>query len=463
MHSAPLLLRSAMAVSLLSILCRLAGAAREVLVAARLGVSAETDSFVLAFLFLSVYVNVLSASVGIAFLPQFVRNCSTEDPGSAHALYSRCTVAAVAIGLAGTSAFLLAGERMMRAMTGQTDQAFLELCTFNLKLLAPLAFTTPLVSLWTAVLSARGYPLLPVASPLLTTLVTTVFLWPQPPNTPGGGSLLAAGVLTGGVLEAIVLASALHRSGFSLWPARLSPHPLERIAGREFLFLALSALTSGAVAIVANSLAARLGSGSAAALGYAARIPSLLTPVGVTLMSAVFLPHFSRLASAGNWEKLRYSFGRCTALSFAASLPLTAVLLFASEPLVKLLYERGTFSSADTSLVRRLQMLYLLQIPFILPGLLGTRVLMTLGQNRLLLAVTAGSAIFSVTACLLLAGMLGLSGISLSASLAQAVSGSAACLLAWRRLLRKDRPPSPISETTSSVGALSALKEAKVS
>ena len=108
-------------------------------------------------------------------------------------------------------------------------------------------------------------------------------------------------------------------------------------------------------------------------------------------------------------------------LLIVCSVPLTIGLSVYSEPLVRLLLQRGAFAASDTNLVAAVQRLALLQIPFYVLAAPLVRMVSALKANRTLLS---GAALhLSVNAVLdfVLMRWLGVAGIGLAVSITAAI------------------------------------------
>jgi len=141
----------------------------------------------------------------------------------------------------------------------------------------------------------------------------------------------------------------------------------------------------GGTAIIAQSMAATLGSGSVSALAYGSKVTTLILGVGSLAVSTAVLPHFSQMVALNNLAGVRHTLVTYSRLILIATLPVTVILIYCSEPLVRLLLQRGAFTEADTQLVSQVQSVYLLQVPLFVLSILFVRVISSLKANHLLL------------------------------------------------------------------------------
>jgi putative peptidoglycan lipid II flippase len=92
-------------------------------------------------------------------------------------------------------------------------------------------------------------------------------------------------------------------------------------------------------------------------------------------------------------------------------------LIALSHPLIRLIFQRGAFTSVDTDLVSRVQMCYFIQIPFYMCGMLFVRFLSSIRRNDVLMYGSAISLALDVSLNLILMRKMGVAGIALSTSM----------------------------------------------
>jgi putative peptidoglycan lipid II flippase len=104
-------------------------------------------------------------------------------------------------------------------------------------------------------------------------------------------------------------------------------------------------------------------------------------------------------------------------LVLVTTVPLVLALMAFSRPLVRLIFERGSFTNADSDLVSHIQICYFIQIPFYICGMLFARFLSSIRRNDLLMYGSGISLILDISLNLILMRTMGIAGIALSTSL----------------------------------------------
>jgi len=167
-------------------------------------------------------------------------------------------------------------------------------------------------------------------------------------------------------------------------------------------------------ALVDQSLAARLGSGSVAALSYGTRLLGVLVVIGPTAMGTAVLPHISAAAVLAEPAALRQTLTRYGFFVLAVILPVTAGFIYFSEPIIRVLFQKGAFDAAATHLVSTVQKAALLQLPIAVLLALEIRLSSARKANRLLYRVAGLSLLLTVVLDVLFMRWWGVVGIALA-------------------------------------------------
>ena len=405
---------------------------REMLMARSFGVGDLTDAFVIAYLFPALFINVLAASLNVSLIPVFmsVRRDGGEAP--AQRLLSNVTALTVVL-LVGISVALAAGfPGLLALLKGSVSPEKAGLTYRVFLLVLPTITLGGLSTIWAAILNAEGRFNLAAATPALSPLIASAALLAG--GEAYGIYALAGGLLLGQTTETILLGAALRRSGFSPLPWWTGLDASTRRVLTQYVPMVAGASLMSGTGFVDQSMAATLATGSVAALSLGNRVPTLLTMLGSTAVGTVALPHFSALWSQKDLAGLRASVASYLRLILLVSIPLTVVVLLAATPIVRLLFQRGAFTSSDSQLVGRVLAMYALQIPFYIGGVLLMRVLSAIGKNEQLLGLAALNFVNNLVLNVVLMRRLEVAGLALSTSLVIAIWFACCWVVVRRRL-----------------------------
>jgi putative peptidoglycan lipid II flippase len=334
-----------------TLLSRVAGFARDMVIAAIMGTGPVADAFFIAFKLPNFFRRLFAeGAFNQAFIPLFAG--AMHEGGKETALrFAREAQAALLTLLLPLSALMIVF--MPWVVSALAPGLYDEPGTFTLaidlsRITFPYLLFISLVSLQGGVLNSLDRFGHAAAAPIILNLTLIAAALGLTALMPSAGHALAWGVFAAGVLQYLWLAIACARSGMLLTP--LMPRFTPRV--RNLLLLAMpAALGSGLQQI--NSMldvvwASFLPTGAISYLYYADRINQLpLGVVGVAIGTAL-LPLLSRQIKAGSHEAALSNQNRAIEFALLLTLPATAGIMALHEPIIRVLFERGAFDAAAT-------------------------------------------------------------------------------------------------------------------
>lgn len=416
------LLRNSVTIGSLTMISRVAGFVRDVLMAALLGAGAVADAFLIA-LKLPSLLRHLSAegAFSAAFIPLFV---AQQERDGLHSALKFAEQAMMMMGLILTPV-IAAGIAFMPAVVGILAPGFgharFELAVGLAQLTFPYLLLISLASLLGGVLNARGYFAPFAGAPivfnltLIAAMISGLCLAISGPNM---AAILAAAVTAAGVIQLLFLGYACRRRSVKLSLAypRLSPELL-RLLQRMAPGIAGAAVLQANL-MVGAVLASTLAEGALSYLYYAERLYQLpLGVVGVTLATAL-LPQLSRQFQAGDSQNFQSSLSRGVEIALMLALPITVGLVLIAEPLVRILFERGEFQSEHTHATAQALAAYALGTPAYITSQILTRSYFAQQDTTTPVKIAAGALLVNAGAGLILIQLLDHTGIALACTLA---------------------------------------------
>jgi putative peptidoglycan lipid II flippase len=283
--------------------------------------------------------------------------------------------------------------------------------------LLPLVFLQGVCVFWVAVLNAAERFIAPALAQGLPALVTLALLI-------GFHDLLGIYALVGGALVGTLalLAVVVSQAARQRLIGRPAPRPETREVVAQFWPVAAGAALMSGTTFVDQAMAAWLPAGSLAALTYGDRLVGVLVGLGGIALGTATLPQFAKLVAGGHWLELDRTLRFWRKLIRAVAIPAVALLVVFSQDLVRVLWERGAFTEADTRVVGQIQIAYALRVPIYLESILMVRLLSSMGQNRWLLPIAGVNLVLNFVLNLILMQFLGAVGIALSTTLVYATS-----------------------------------------
>jgi putative peptidoglycan lipid II flippase len=405
---------AAIVVTIFTILVKLVAFSKESIVAWKFGTNDFVDAFLIAAIVPDFIVNVVAGSLNAALIPTYIKVREQEGNKAAEKLLSGATLCSLALLGSMTIFIIIMAPVYLPWMTVGFSAAKLALTFKLLYVTTPLVLLSGIIVLFSAVLNAEERFAFAALSPILTPAVTIVLLLLFGQSL--GIFALAIGLVLGAILELILLGSVLSRRGFALRPKWFGLSPALRQVVKQYSPAMMGALLMCSTALVDQSMAAMLAPGSVAALNYASRVSSFPLMLGATAISTAAIPYLSKMIASGDWEGVNHTLRSFLALIFLITIPLTGLLVFLSEPIIQLLFQRGAFTAQETHLVAQILSAYALQIPFYIAGIFVVKLLTSLCLNHILMWVSVFNLLINVGLNYLFMQWLGITGIALSTS-----------------------------------------------
>lgn len=422
-------------ISSLTAVIKLVNIAKEVLVASRLGTGDALDAFLIAFMIPAFSIGVVANSFNAALLPSFIRVREHEGHEAAQRLFSNTSVF-VATLLAVVSVLLaFATPCILSFVAAGFSAEKLSLTRRLFYCLLPIIVLNGVSTTWSTILNAGERFILTAVVPVMRPLALVAFLYLAYEEL--GIYAMTAGTVTGLVLEICVLGWALRRRGICIFPRWYGMSDDFRIVLRQYIPISASVFFMSSTTLIDQSFAARLLPGSVSVLNYGNKIVSLTLELSATALGTAVLPHFSRMIAGDDWDGFRHTLKTYTKLIACCSIPVVALLIIYSEPLVVLAFKRGAFTTGDATLAGKIQAIYSLQIPVYMLCIIVVRALSAMNLNKVLLWTSVLNLICTITFDYFFVKIFGICGIALSGFFVYFVGLLFAATMLWRYIRKK--------------------------
>src|ERR1700759_1265923 len=330
---------------------RLLGYLRDSMIAGLLGTGAIADAFLVAFQFVNVVRRLLSeGALNAALVPAWMKLRETSGSVAA-ASFAGAVLGTISAALIVAAAVL--GLLMPLVITalapGFAGHDTLQLAVTDARLMLPyLAFAGPATVLL-ALASAQGRFFVTAFSPLLFNLALIAVMTALIVAGEDAGfaaPALAATVGIAGLLQLLVL--ALRRGEKIAAPLRVSFDA----DMRRFFSRAIPGMISSAgpqLLAIAGAVIASSSPSAVSWLYFANRLIELpLGLVGVA-MGTVLIPELTRALHGGDKDAIAHAQSRALELAAVPARPAMLGLIVLSAPIVRLLFEHGAYTAADTA------------------------------------------------------------------------------------------------------------------
>jgi putative peptidoglycan lipid II flippase len=361
------LLKSASVVSLLTLLSRITGMARELLIASTFGASALTDAFNVAFRIPNLFRRFFAeGAFSQAFVPVLAASKARDGEIATKALIDRvATVLAWALLLVSVIGVLAAPALVWAMASGlQKNPRSFEIAVVMTRWMFPYIAFMSLVALAAGVLNTWKRFAVPAATPVLLNLCMITAAWLGAPWFKALGLepiyALAAGVLLGGVLQLGVQVLALKKLGLAprigfrrgalraAW-ADNGTQAIVRLMGPALLGVGVAHLSM----LINTQIASYLAVGSVSWITYADRLMEFPTALLGVAMGVVLMPQLATARATGDSARYSAMLDWGLRLVVLLAVPCAVALIAFAKPLVAVLYQYGAITQNDVQQITR--------------------------------------------------------------------------------------------------------------
>ncbi|MBM3554208.1 MAG: murein biosynthesis integral membrane protein MurJ [Alphaproteobacteria bacterium] len=425
------LMRAVATVGGFTLVSRVLGFVRDMLMAAALGAGLGADAFFVAFKLPNFFRRLFAeGAFNAAFVPLYAEAATKGGAAAARAFAEQALAALLATLLAFTLAAQLGMPWLMHLLApGFAADPPKFALTIELTIITfPYLLFVSLVSLQGGVLNASGRFAAVAIAPILLNLCLIAALLALPTDEASKGRMLAWAVFAAGALQFLFL----NRVGAgAVFPLDLKIPGLSPEVKRLLILAAPAAIGAGVAQInlvVDIILASFLPPGSVSYLFYADRLNEL--PIGVigVAVGTALLPTLARRIAAGETAEAHAVQNRAIEAVLLFALPAGAALMVLADEVIRTLFERGAFGPAETRATAAALVAYSMGLPgYVLvkalaPGFFARQ------DTATPVKIAIACVLLNLALNLVLMGPLLHVGLALSTAIASTVN---AALLGW--------------------------------
>ncbi|MGJ8528698.1 murein biosynthesis integral membrane protein MurJ [Maritalea sp.] len=351
-----------------TLLSRLLGFARDIMMAGILGAGPVADAFVAAFRLPNMFRRILAEGVfNTAFIPLFAKALEQEGEEQAKRFSANIVSSLIYILLVLTIlAEIFMPQLILLLTTGfANDPEKFELTVLLARICFPYLACMSLMAAYGSILNGLRKFFLAALAPVLLNVVLVIvlaYLVVVSVETPLAGIIISGGVLVGGFAQIALVAWALMRTGFFprlTWPKFDSDL-------KKFWALAIPAILTGGVTQINILVGTNIASSQESAIAYlyyADRLYQLpLGMIGIAI-GVVLLPELSRLLKSGAATQAANVQERSLFFGLMLTLPAAVALFIIAEPIISTLFQRGAFDATATKQAAAALQIFALGLP----------------------------------------------------------------------------------------------------
>ena len=334
-----------------TIFCRILGLGREIVISNRFGAGIESDVFFVAFMIPNLLRSFLAeGALNLAFVPVFTEYLTNHDRKKAEYFASNVLniliivlIIVVILGIWGAPWLI-----NIIAVGFKSNPYKYQLAVDLTRIMFPYIGFVAVAALFMGILNSYEHFLVPALAPAMLNISIIVFALTL--SYKYGIYSIAWGVILGGIGQALVQAPALARKKIKY----SFVVDFNDQATKKLLKLLLPAMVGLAITqinvIVDKTIASTLIDGSISALYYSNRLIQFpLGAFGIAISIAIF-PTLSKSIVKNNIPEFKKSLLFGLRMLLFTTVPSAIGLIVLKDPIVRLIYEHGTFSKFATNM-----------------------------------------------------------------------------------------------------------------
>jgi len=428
------LARSTALFSLATAASRIAGLVREIVAASYFGVTGAMSAFTLAFQFPNLVRSLFAdAAIQAAFVPVFTELLEKGQRREAFRMASTMIFLVTLILGALTAVLILLAPVVMPLFVPDEFDAVSDLTVGLSRLLFPIVLLLGVTGMVVGILNSYDRFGAFAISPFFWNVAIIAVLVVLAPAFSDEDEIYAyaIGVLVGTVVQLMIPVWDMRHTPFGVRRALLAPFRINRAdwgnpkVRRVLLLMLPVTISLGLINInlLINSTVGFLVSEEApAAIDKAFRIYMLPQGIFSVAIATVMFPTLARFAARDDHDGLRSTMANGMRQILLMLIPAMAAILVLSEPMTRLVYERGVFDAASTDLVSEALFWFAFSLPFNGLFLLLTRTFFSLQRPWLPTLISLGNLVLTAGFALLLYEPFGVGGIVAATGIATSAS-----------------------------------------
>ncbi len=417
-------LKAAWMIAVVTIVSKLIGFIRDIIIANYYGASLVSDAYYYAYQIPSLSLILLGGvggpfhSATVAIFSKLIPNLEEKPSNEVNKLYSTFMTATILFFLALSVIMYIFPRQIMGIIISSGSQEMINLAATHLQIMTPLLLIGGIVGIYYGILIIYKQFMLPNLSPIIMSLSIIGVVMAVPSDQKGYA--LAWATTIGAILQLIIQYPNIKKLGYKLKPnfAFANNEHFREIG--ELLFPAVLSSTVGQIHIYVDMFfTSSISEGAWTAIGYANRVFQFPVGILVTAFLVPLFPIFARLVGEKDYEGIRNYFNKGVGVLFFGAIPIIIGILVVGLDSVRLIFEHGVFDQNATFMVTEaLWFLSVSIIPYVFRDSI-TRVFYSFNDSATPFTVAFSSIVLKVFLNWMLITKMGfgIGGITLSTSL----------------------------------------------
>ena len=423
-------LKATVGLMVVTMMSKVLGFFRETVLVAVYGTSITADAYIVAMNIPNVIFATIGAALGTTFIPLFfeIEKESGKDKALkfANNIFNIVIVISIIISIFGW----IFAEPLTRMFAIDFDGEKLKIATNFTKIIIFGIIPIGLMNIITCWLQIKGNYIIPgiVGIPYNILIIASILL-----SANGNLKILGIGTLVGIIGQFVCIYPFAVKEEFKY---KLYINLKDKYLKKMFILIIPVFIGVGVNqlnVVIDRSLASTLGDGIITVLNSANRLNSFITGILVVGIVSVVYPILSKISTDNDESIFINTVTKCINIIILLIIPISIGAIILSEPVVRLVYERGQFSSDATTLTS-------IALKFYSIGMIGfgireilNRIFYSMKDTKTPMINGAISMIMNIVLNLILIKFMGYAGLAFATS----ISSLICVVLLFNRLKKK--------------------------
>ena len=422
------LLKAAWIIAFVTIISKLIGFLRDIVIANFYGAGMVSDAYFYAYQIPAISIILLGGIGGpfhsavVSVFSKMIPNLEEKAPENVNKLFNTFLTSSFLVFLVLGVLVFAFSDIIMKIIIANGSPQLIHLASMHLKIMAPVLTVGGVVGIYYGILIVYKEFLIPNISPILMSVAIIAVI--SLVRNDNSGIVLAAATTLGALCQFVYQLPKLKSLGFKFKPNLDVFNNLQYKNILELLFPAILSSTVGQVYIYVDMFfASQLQEGAWSAIGYANRLFQFPVGVLVTAFLVPLFPIFSKLVGEKDYDNIRYYFNKGVGLLNFVAFPILILIILLSTNAIQLIFQRGAFNEVATMMVSEALCYLSVSIIFYVFRDSITRVFYAFNDSKTPFLVALSSIVIKFILNMMFVKQLGIGGITLSTSFVTLING----------------------------------------
>lgn len=422
------LLKAAWIIAFVTIISKLIGFLRDVVIANFYGAGMVSDAYFYAYQIPAISIILLGGIGGpfhsavVSVFSKLIPNLEQKPSDAVNKLFNTFLTSSFLVFLALGVLVFVFSDVIMKVIIANGSAELIHLASVHLKIMAPVLTVGGVVGIYYGILIVYKEFLIPNISPILMSVAIIAII--SLVRHDNSGVVLALATTVGALCQFVYQLPKLKSLGFKFRPNLDVFNNPQYKNILELLFPAILSSTVGQVYIYVDMFfASQLQEGAWSAIGYANRLFQFPVGVLVTAFLVPLFPIFSKLVGEKDYDNIRYYFNKGVGLLNFVAFPILVLIILLSTNAIQLIFQRGAFNEVATMMVSEALCYLSISIIFYVFRDSITRVFYAFNDSKTPFLVALSSIVIKFILNFLFVKQLGIGGITLSTSFVTLING----------------------------------------